>query len=121
MVNQYEFTKTDQYYFGHATHYDLYKKLGAHPTTIDGVEGTYFAVWAPNAKSVSVIGDFNGWNTEANVISDHDEIGVWQTFIPGVRPGCLYKYFIIGAQDQRLYKADPYGNRRSFVRGRRHA
>ena len=110
MVNQYEFTKTDQYYFGHATHYDLYKKLGAHPTTIDGVEGTYFAVWAPNAKSVSVIGDFNGWNTEANVISDHDEIGVWQTFIPGVRPGCLYKYFIIGAQDQRLYKADPYGN-----------
>ena len=110
MENKYKFTEMDQYYFGHATHYDLYRKMGAHPAVIDGVEGTWFAVWAPNAKSVSVIGDFNGWNEEANVISDKDEIGVWQTFIPGVGIGAMYKYFIIGALDQKLYKADPFGN-----------
>ena len=110
MGNKYEFTKMDQYYFGHATHYDLYQKLGAHPTVIDGQEGTYFAVWAPNAKSVSVVGDFNGWNPEAGVIGEKDEIGVWQTFIPGVKPGALYKYYIIGALDQVIYKADPFGN-----------
>lgn len=110
MANQYEFTKMDQYYFGHATHYDLYKKMGAHPTEIDGQQGTYFAVWAPNAKSVSVIGEFNDWNTQANVIPGCDEIGVWQTFIPGASVGQLYKYFIIGAHDEQLYKADPYGN-----------
>ncbi len=110
MENKYEFTDMDQYYFGHATHYDLYRKMGAHPAVVDGVAGTWFAVWAPNAKSVSVIGDFNGWNEQANVIGGKDEIGVWQTFIPGVEVGALYKYFIIGAKDQRLYKADPFGN-----------
>ena len=110
MENKYIFGEQDQYYFGHATHYNLYEKLGAHPTEMNGEKGTYFAVWAPNAKSVSVIGDFNGWNTEANVITNRDEIGVWQTFIPGVMPGALYKYFIIGAKDQRIFKADPFGN-----------
>ena len=110
MENQYKFTKMDQYYFGHATHYDLYRKLGAHPVILNGEAGTYFAVWAPNAKRVSVIGDFNGWNVDANVITDKDEIGVWQIFIPGVGVGAMYKYFIIGALDQRIYKADPFGN-----------
>ena len=110
MENRYVFTEMDQYYFGHATHYDLYMKLGAHPTEINGQKGTYFAVWAPNAKSVSVVGDFNGWNTAANVIPDKDEIGVWQIFIPGVMPGAMYKYYIVGAKDQQLYKADPYAN-----------
>ena len=117
MKNKYQFTKDDQYYFGQSTHYDLYKKLGAHPTSIDGQEGTYFAVWAPNAKSVSVIGDFNGWNPDANRITDKDEIGVWQIFIPGVRPGALYKYYILGALDQHLYKADPFGNYVEFRPG----
>ncbi len=117
MKNEYEFTKDDQYYFGQATHYDLYKKLGAHPTVIGGQAGTYFAVWAPNAKSVSVIGDFNGWNPEANRIEEKDEIGVWQVFIPGVGVGALYKYFIIGALDQKLYKADPFGNSVEFRPG----
>ena len=117
MKNKYQFTKDDQYYFGHSTHYDLYKKLGAHPTSIDGQEGTYFAVWAPNAKSVSVIGDFNGWNPDANRITEKDEIGVWQIFIPGVRPGALYKYYILGALDQHLYKADPFGNYVEFRPG----
>ena len=110
MENKYEFTKTDQYYFGHATHYDLYKKLGAHPTEIDGQAGTYFAVWAPDARSVSVVGDFNGWNPDANVIGNRDEIGVWQVFIPGIGVGSMYKYFIVGPNGERLYKADPYGN-----------
>ena len=117
MKNKYQFTKDDQYYFGQSTHYDLYKKLGAHPTSIDGQEGTYFAVWAPNAKSVSVIGDFNGWNPDANRITEKDEIGVWQIFIPGVRPGALYKYYILGALDQHLYKADPFGNYVEFRPG----
>ena len=109
MKNQYEFTELDQHLFGHATHYDLYKKLGAHPTEIDGVSGVYFAVWAPNARSVSVIGDFNGWDTQANRIVDKDAIGVWQTFIPGVKVGDLYKFFLIGYEGQELYKADPFG------------
>ena len=117
MENKYVFTKMDQYYFGHATHYDLYMKLGAHLTEIDGQQGTYSAVWAPNAKSVSVIGDFNGWDVNANVITNRDEIGVWQTFIPGVGKGALYKYFIVGAQDQRLFKADPFGNQMEFRPG----
>lgn len=105
-----EFTAYDQYLFGHATHYDLYKKLGAHPTKVKGVSGTYFAVWAPDAKSVSVVGDFNGWNTEANPMKRKEKLEVWDLFIPGIGAGELYKYFIIGAEDQMLYKADPYGN-----------
>ena len=76
MENEYLFSELDQYLFGHATHYDLYKKLGAHPINIDGVEGTYFAVWAPNAQRVSVIGEFNDWDTEANIIENKDDIDV---------------------------------------------
>ena len=63
-----------------------------------------------NAQRVSVIGDFNGWDTEENVISEKDAIGVWQTFIPDVGAGSMYKYFITGADGQHIYKADPYGN-----------
>ena len=110
MENEYLFSELDQYLFGHATHYDLYKKLGAHPTTIDGVDGTYFAVWAPNAQRVSVIGEFNDWDTEANIITNEDDIGVWQGFIPNAKAGQMYKYFIIGYQGEHLYKADPFGN-----------
>ena len=111
MKNEYVFSDLDQYLFGHATHYDLYRKLGAHPTEVDGVAGTYFAVWAPNAQRVSVIGDFNNWDTEANILSSEDAIGVWQGFIPGVMPGAMYKYFLIGYSGEHLYKADPYGSR----------
>ena len=69
MENRYAFTEMDQYLFGHATHYELYNKLGAHPVRLNGKDGTYFAVWAPNAKRVSVVGDFNGWDTEACVMT----------------------------------------------------
>ena len=103
-----EFTSYDAYLFGHATHYDIYKKLGAHPTERDGVPGTYFAVWAPNARSVSVVGDFNGWNTASHVMERLGDIGVWGLFIPQIGSGEAYKYFIIGAEGQEIYKADPY-------------
>ena len=110
MENRFRFTEMDQHYFGHATHYDLYRKLGSHLTEVDGQKGTWFAVWAPNAKYVSVVGDFNGWDPGAHPMTDRDEIGVWQLFIPGVGEGTLYKYHIVGALDQILYKADPFGN-----------
>ena len=105
-----EFTELDQYLFGQGTHYDIYKKLGAHPTEVDGVAGVYFAVWAPNAQAVSVIGEFNGWETGASPMEKAGPIGVWQTFIPGAAVGQLYKFFIIGMHGEELYKADPYAN-----------
>ena len=103
-------TEFDQYLFGQGTHYDLYNKLGAHPMTVDGEEGVYFAVWAPNARSVSVVGEFNNWNTQANPMKKVGPIGVYETFIPGAKVGDLYKFYIIGYHGEELYKADPYGN-----------
>ena len=110
MEEKMEFTELDQYLFGQGTHYDIYKKMGAHPTTQDGKAGVYFAVWAPNARSVSVIGDFNGWEKEANVMEKAGPIGVFQTFVPGARVGQLYKFYIVGMHGEELYKADPFGN-----------
>ena len=110
MDNEYIFSELDQYLFGHATHYDLYKKLGAHPTTIDGVDGVYFAVWAPNAQRASVIGEFNGWDTEANIIENEDAIGVWQGFSPGVKPGDKKKNFIFGYEGERPEQSSPFAN-----------
>ncbi len=105
-----EFTELDQYLFGQGTHYDIYKKLGAHPTEEEGVAGVYFAVWAPNAQSVSVIGEFNGWDLHAAPMEKAGPIGVWQTFIPGAAVGQMYKFFIVGMHGEELYKADPYAN-----------
>ena len=85
----------DQYLFGQGTHYDIYKKLGAHPTRRRGKDGVYFAVWAPHAKDVHVVGDFNGWNTEATPMKRLDPLGIWEVFVPGVQEGCLYKYHIL--------------------------
>ena len=110
MGDKMQFTELDQYLFGQGVDYDLYKKLGAHPTEEDGVKGTYFAVWAPNAKRVSVIGEFNEWNTEANIMTKAGPIGVFEIFIPGAAIGQLYKFFIIGMHDEQLYKADPFAN-----------
>ncbi|MCD8154343.1 MAG: 1,4-alpha-glucan branching protein GlgB [Clostridiales bacterium] len=110
MGEKLEFTELDQYLFGHATHYDIYRKLGAHPTTRDGENGIYFAVWAPNAQYVSVIGEFNDWNEKATPMEKAGPIGVYQVFVPEAAVGQLYKYFIIGYHGEELYKADPYGN-----------
>ena len=78
-----QFTEYDQYLFGQGTHYDIYHKLGAHPTTQDGEQGTYFSVWAPNAQSVAVIGEFNGWDIHACPMTKVGPIGVWETFVAG--------------------------------------
>ena len=80
-----EFTQLDQYLFGQGTHYEIYKKLGAHPTSVKRKKGVYFAVWAPNAKSVSVVGEFNDWDTEANPMQKAGEIGVYEVFVPGAK------------------------------------
>ncbi|MBQ1491252.1 MAG: 1,4-alpha-glucan branching enzyme, partial [Blautia sp.] len=105
-----QFTEYDQYLFGQGTHYDIYHKMGSHPVVEDGVAGTYFAVWAPNAQSVSVIGEFNGWDIHACPLEKVGPIGVWETFVPGAEVGQLYKYFIKGMHGEELFKADPYAN-----------
>ncbi len=110
MAKRYKFTELDQYLFGESTHYDIYKKLGAHPMTVRKKEGFYFAVWAPNARSVSVVGEFNDWDTKANPMEKVGPIGVYETFIPGVEEGQLYKFFIEGAHGELLYKSDPYAS-----------
>ena len=110
MGEKMQFTELDQYLFGQGTHYDIYKKLGAHPTTQRRKKGVYFAVWAPNARSVSVIGDFNNWDSQANPMNKVGEIGVYELFVPGAKAGDLYKFFIVGYHGEELYKADPYAN-----------
>lgn len=110
MGNKLAITKDDCYLFGKGINYEIYEKLGAHLTEIDGVKGTYFAVWAPNAENVAVIGDFNDWlGFDHNMKMDNDS-GIWELFIPGVGEGALYKYVISTKSGDTLYKADPYGN-----------
>jgi 1,4-alpha-glucan branching enzyme len=85
----------DLHLFNEGTHYRLYDKLGAHLLTASGIHGTYFAVWAPNAKSVSVMGDFNGWNAEAHALASRSQSGIWEGFIPGIVEGTKYKYHVV--------------------------
>lgn len=102
-------TDDDCYLFGEGSHYQIYEKLGAHVMTVDGVKGTYFAVWAPHAKTVSVIGDFNDWiGFEHNMVMDNPS-GIWELFVPEVEEGAMYKYVICTESGDTLYKADPYG------------
>ncbi len=98
----------DQYLFGQGNHYEIYKKLGAHLTSKDGVAGTYFAVWAPRAKSVKVIGEFNNWDGKEHVMTRLEPLGIYELFVPGVGEGFTYKYLIEGADGNMHYKADPY-------------
>ena len=83
--------------------------MGAHLDVKDGKKGVWFTVWAPNAQGVSVVGDFNGWEDDANPMEKVAEMGVYEVFIPGVKEGALYKYCIEARDGRRLYKADPYG------------
>ncbi|MBQ1310836.1 MAG: 1,4-alpha-glucan branching enzyme, partial [Blautia sp.] len=117
MGERMQFTDLDQYLFGQGTHYDIYKKLGAHLTEEDGTAGVYFAVWAPNAQYVAVIGDFNGWDKEADPMEKAGPIGVFQCFVPGAKVGQLYKFYIVGMHGEELYKSDPYGNWSEFRPG----
>jgi 1,4-alpha-glucan branching enzyme len=105
-----KFSDLDMYLFGQGTHYDIYRKLGAHIATQDGKEGVYFAVWAPHAKSVSVIGSFNGWREDANVMERLAPMGIYELFVPGAKEDDLYKYYIVTEDGRGLYKADPYAN-----------
>ncbi len=103
-------SEADQYLFAQGTHYDIYKKLGAHPSVEDGVKGMFFGVWAPNAASVHVIGTFNDWNESANPMNKLGPGGIYAVFIPGVGTGELYKFLITTPEGEKLYKADPFAN-----------
>ena len=102
-------TEFDQYLFGQGTHYDLYNKLGAHPMTVDGEEGVYFAVWAPNAAAVSIVGDFNEWDENATPMERLEPLGIYQIFLTEIKVGDIYKYCVTAQDGKKTLKADPYG------------
>ncbi len=104
------FSEKDLDKFQAGIHYTLYEKMGAHPMTIKGVEGTYFAVWAPNACRVSVVGDFNLWDGRRHPMRRIEEAGIFELFVPGVGPGACYKYEIKTKSGLPMLKADPYAN-----------
>ena len=106
------FSELDRYLFGQATHYEIYRKLGAHFTDQYGIRGVCFDVWAPNAARIWVIGSFNGWDETADEMTrlEPDTMGIFELFIPGIEEGALYKYLIETKDGKRLYKADPYAN-----------
>ncbi len=104
-------TEYDQYLFGTGTHYEIYKKLGAHLAKKGGVSGVYFAVWAPNARAVSVVGDFNDWSEDENPMTRLEPLGVYETFIPELGEDELYKYVIVSQNGEKHYKADPFANK----------
>ncbi len=103
-------SQDDQYLFAQGTHYDIYEKLGAHPSCENEEEGMFFAVWAPNARQVYVIGEFNDWNESATPMTKLGPGGIHSVFVPGVGTGVLYKYLIITQAGEKLYKADPFAN-----------
>lgn len=106
----YEIGELDQYLFGQGNHYEIYKKLGSHKVKNGKQEGVYFAVWAPHAESVSVVGDFNDWDVEANPMKREEPLGIYTCFIPKVKEGALYKYCIETYQHEYIFKADPFAN-----------
>jgi 1,4-alpha-glucan branching enzyme len=101
-------TDTDKYLFGKGTHYEIYEKLGAHITEADGRKGVYFAVWAPNAAGICVVGDFNNWCGDNYEMRRHDDSGIFELFTENAHEGSLYKYLIYTKDGRMLYKADPY-------------
>lgn len=99
----------DLHLFGEGNHHHIYRKLGAHPEINDGVAGTRFAVWAPNAREAAVVGDFNGWDGRQHPLQRIEGSGVWQSFVASIGVGALYKYEITTQQNHVVLKADPYG------------
>ncbi len=107
-------TEVDRYLFGEGTHYEVYKKLGAHVMELNGVKGVYFAVWAPKAKNVSVVGNFNGWmgyNHNMNKLADS---GIFELFVPELSEGELYKFAVTSMNGETWLKADPFANASEF-------
>ena len=109
-LQPFEIGELDQYLFGQGNHYEIYEKMGAHKVVSNGEEGVYFAVWAPHARRVAVVGDFNGWDFEANYMERQEPVGIYTCFIPGVKEGDLYKFCIETQQGKRIFKADPFAN-----------
>lgn len=105
------FSDFDLYLFGQGKNYRIYEKMGAHSRTVNGVAGVNFAVWAPNALTVSVIGDFNGWNRATHPMHlRHNDLGIWECFVPGLATGILYKFAIYSRYNNyTAEKTDPYG------------
>lgn len=95
-------SEADQYLFAQGTHYDIYKKLGAHLSEEDGVKGVFFAVWAPNAAAVHVIGEFNGWDENSHPMNKLGPGGIHSLFVPGVEENCMYKFLITTHNGQKL-------------------
>ena len=110
-------SETDQYLFGQGTHYEIYKKLGAHLSEEDGQEGVYFAVWAPNAQEVYVTGSFNDWNEKSHPMKKIGPGGIWELFVPQIGVGEQYKFLITAWDGRKLYKADPYANQAEYRPG----
>ena len=109
-VKPYEIGELDQYLLGQGNHYEVYKKLGAHLVEDGDKKGTYFAVWAPNAQKVSVIGEFNDWDLTADVMERNDPVGIYTCFVEGAKENEMYKFCIETKKGELLYKADPYAN-----------
>ena len=97
----------DLHLIAEGRHEELYEKLGAHPRELDGIAGVSFALWAPNARSVSIVGDFNGWDGRLHPMRSLGAAGVWEIFVPGVEPGSRYKYEVRGRDGTMRLKADP--------------
>src|SRR5579872_910467 len=103
-------TDFDLYLFNEGTHVRVFEKLGAHVASVDGTQGVMFAVWAPNADAVSVIGDFNHWDANATPLHARQSSGIWEGFVPELGQGTIYKYSIKPRfSTSRLEKADPFG------------
>ncbi len=105
-----QITRKDTEKFKNGIHYTVYEKLGAHPMVIDGISGTYFAVWAPNVMRASVVGDFNSWDGRAHPMRRLWDSGIFELFIPDVKPGDIYKFELKLKGGLTYLKADPYGN-----------
>ena len=109
-IKLYEIGELDPYLFGQGNHYEIYRKLGAHRVKDKDQEGVYFAVWAPHAQEVSVVGDFNGWDREANPMERGEPLGIYTCFVPDLPEMSLYKYCIKTYKGEYILKADPFAN-----------